>query len=180
MSLWSKIKDRQRYINRAVVNPLTLSFAGRPGIPYAMIRHTGRHSGRPYTTPVMATPDDGGFLIPLPYGTDVDWVKNLQAEGGGLLVYQGNAYRVHNPKIVSVEAGCDVYSEWVQSLLVKVGAEHCLRLQNATPSPEPEAVYRHILASYPMGHGILMIVATALGFVLGLVAIRRLVRRQET
>jgi len=29
-------------------------------------------SGHPYTTPVVAEPISDGFLIPLPYGVDVD------------------------------------------------------------------------------------------------------------
>ena len=44
-----------------------------------IVHHVGRRSGRPYETPVLLTPIDGGFLIPLTYGPDRDWVRNVTA-----------------------------------------------------------------------------------------------------
>jgi hypothetical protein len=38
----------------------------------------------------------------MPYGTDVDWAKNLIHAGEGVLKYQGVRYRVGSPRIVPV------------------------------------------------------------------------------
>jgi hypothetical protein len=52
---------------------------------------------------VVARPTDGGFAIPLPYGTDVDWLRNLQAAGRGILVVDGVRHPITDPRIVPVD-----------------------------------------------------------------------------
>ena len=76
--------------NRTGLNRLTRRFAGRIP-PFALITHTGRHSGKPYTVPLMAfrgsTPDQ--VIIALTYGETTDWQKNIQAGGPASLTTRG-------------------------------------------------------------------------------------------
>ena len=73
---------RIRRFNRAILNPLMLRVADRfHGTYPAVVHHVGRRSGRRYRTPVVAQPIRGGFVIPLPYGTDTDWCRNVRAAG---------------------------------------------------------------------------------------------------
>lgn len=88
-----------RRVNRVFTNRLMGLFAGFVP-PLAMVRHTGRKSGRPYRTPVVAIPSADGFVIPLTYGRDVDWARNLVAAGGGELERLGRRFALRNARIV--------------------------------------------------------------------------------
>ncbi|NMN98706.1 nitroreductase family deazaflavin-dependent oxidoreductase [Antrihabitans stalactiti] len=85
--------------NRLATNRVIEPFAGRvPG--FAVVVHKGRKSGREYRCPVGAVQDEVGFKIPLPYGRDVDWVKNVLAEGGCELVIRGDSVHVVDPEVI--------------------------------------------------------------------------------
>jgi deazaflavin-dependent oxidoreductase (nitroreductase family) len=77
-----------------------LHLAGKRHWYAARLEHTGRRSGNRYATPVVARPIFGGFAVPLPYGTEVDWLRNVQAAGGGELQVGGARYRVRAPRVV--------------------------------------------------------------------------------
>ncbi|GAA0250385.1 nitroreductase family deazaflavin-dependent oxidoreductase [Saccharothrix mutabilis subsp. mutabilis] len=93
-------RDRVRAFNRRFLNPLMLSLAGRRHWYAAAIRHVGRRTGREYATPVVAVRVDGRFVIPLPYGTGVDWLRNVQATGRATLDVKGEHYQVVAPRVV--------------------------------------------------------------------------------
>jgi hypothetical protein len=64
-----------------VLNPLTLKLAGRPHFHLAaQLTHTGRRSGRTYVTPVGARRAGDMVLIPLTFGNQSDWSRNVLAE----------------------------------------------------------------------------------------------------
>jgi len=67
--------------NQRVINPIMAGMAGCRYWYTALLRHTGRRSGKGYATPLMAMRVSDGFLIALPYGTNVDWPRNVQATG---------------------------------------------------------------------------------------------------
>jgi deazaflavin-dependent oxidoreductase (nitroreductase family) len=92
-----------RRVNRAVTNPLMGTFAWLVP-PLAVVHHVGRKSGRRYRTPVVAFASAKGFTIPMTYGRDVDWGRNLVAEGGGEVQQMGRRYAVCNPRIVGFAA----------------------------------------------------------------------------
>lgn len=94
-------RDRVRVFNKRVLNPVMMLVAGRRYWYAAVIRHTGRRSGRAYATPVVADRVEGGFIIPLPYGTGVDWLRNVQASGGATLQVRGEIFEVAAPQIVA-------------------------------------------------------------------------------
>lgn len=86
--------------NRRVTNRIQGIYA--PYIPpLAMVLHTGRRSGRRLKTPVSAQLYDGKVAIGLPYGASTQWVKNLQAAGGGELIRAGRHLRFENPRIIT-------------------------------------------------------------------------------
>jgi len=73
-------RDWARQFNKRTLNPAILSFAGHPLHPYAVVHHKGRRSGQTYATPVNVRPTPEGFIIPLYYGSNVDWCRNELAE----------------------------------------------------------------------------------------------------
>ncbi len=109
------LMDRLRHFNKRVTNPLMLTFAGRR--VYAAIRHVGRRSGRTYTTPVLAAPVEGGFVIPLPYGEGVDWCRNVLAAGGCSMQWQGKMYALIEPQLVDPQAALPFFPGWLQFML---------------------------------------------------------------
>ena len=93
--------DRIRRFNRDTLNPWMMRHAGGEHWYASVVRHVGRASGKEYETPVLMHEVDGHLAIPLPYGTDVDWLENLRHAGGGVAVHKGAEYRLIDPVIVS-------------------------------------------------------------------------------
>lgn len=106
------VLDAIRGANKRVLNPLMLYLAGRRHWYAARLEHLGRRSGRRYATPVVARPVPGGFAIPLPYGTDVDWLRNLRAAGGGLLRVEGTSHSITDPRIVPLDDVTGLPASW--------------------------------------------------------------------
>ncbi|MBJ7328302.1 MAG: nitroreductase family deazaflavin-dependent oxidoreductase [Solirubrobacteraceae bacterium] len=69
--------------------------------PYAMMIHTGRRSGRTFQNPVTAFRRGALLVIPLPYGSDAQWVKNVMAAGGGEVIRRGRRQAFANPRVVT-------------------------------------------------------------------------------
>jgi deazaflavin-dependent oxidoreductase (nitroreductase family) len=104
--------DGIRRFNRRVLNPAMLHLAGRRHWYAARLEHVGRRSGRVYRTPVVATPVPGGLAIPLPYGTGVDWLRNLLAAGGGAIETKGERYAVREPRITQLADLTELPAWW--------------------------------------------------------------------
>lgn len=94
------LRDAVRNFNKYVLNPAMMQLAGRKHWYAAVIRHTGRRSRKKYATPVVAYRVDHGFIVPLPYGTGVDWLRNIIAAGRGTVVVSGEAFDVLEPEII--------------------------------------------------------------------------------
>lgn len=92
-----------RLSNKYLLNPLVRRSAGRKDAYAAAIRHTGRKSGKQYTTPVGADRVQDGFIIPLAYGTKVDWLQNVIAAGRATLRIDGEAHDVTEPEVIDAE-----------------------------------------------------------------------------
>lgn len=85
--------------NRIVTNPILGHLAWRlPG--FAIVMHTGRRSGRDFRTPVNLFRAGDSYVIALTYGSDAQWVRNVQAAGGCEVVTRGERIRLGEPRIV--------------------------------------------------------------------------------
>lgn len=79
-------------------NPVIRPLAGRvPGI--ALIKHTGRKSGRRFETPVTAYRKDNEVAIVLGHGM-TDWARNAIAAGGADIKLFRDEVHIVNPRIV--------------------------------------------------------------------------------
>ncbi len=92
-----------RRVNRVFTNPIMGTFAWLVP-PLAVVHHVGRKSRREYHSPVVAFPTTKGFVIPMTYGRDVDWARNLVAAKGGAVQQLGRRHAVRNPRIVDGKA----------------------------------------------------------------------------
>jgi deazaflavin-dependent oxidoreductase (nitroreductase family) len=98
---WSRPLLRAvRVSNKYLLNPLMRTLAGRKNGYAAAIRHTGRKSGKQYSTPVGAERVQDGFIIPLGYGTQVDWLQNVIAAGRATVSAKGETHDVTEPEVI--------------------------------------------------------------------------------
>ena len=89
-----------RTSNKYLLNPLMLRLAGRRWWYASVVQHTGRRSGKRYSTPVVTDRVGEHLIIPLPYGTGVDWVRNVLAAGSAEVVSKGRTYHVVSPELI--------------------------------------------------------------------------------
>ncbi len=92
-----------RRVNRVFTNPIMGTFAWLIP-PLAVVHHVGRKSGRQYRTPVVAFRGAATFVIPMTYGRDVDWARNIVRARGCRLEQMGRAFALRNPRIVAFKA----------------------------------------------------------------------------
>lgn len=107
--------------NRVATNRIALPLASRlPSL--AVLIHRGRTSGNEYRTPVNSWIDDRTVLVPLVYGREADWLKNLQSAGEGSIVSRGREYRIDSPVVVGPEAA-DVVPAMIRLVLSLISVD---------------------------------------------------------
>lgn len=115
-----------RRYNKRVVNPRALKKAGRGST--TAVHHTGRTSGRAYVTPVWAERSGQSIFIQLPYGTDVDWCRNVVAARGCVLDHRGARYDAVAPVIVPAAEARPHLPPFARKMHHLIGVESYLRL----------------------------------------------------
>ncbi|HTJ72290.1 MAG TPA: hypothetical protein VL551_32420 [Actinospica sp.] len=120
--------DAIRAFNKRVLNPAMMRVAGRRHWYAGVIRHTGRRTGGRYATPVVAERVDGGFVIPLPYGTGVDWLRNVLAAGGATLEVRGESFAVTEPRVVGSDEALPLVRPKRRRVWSLLRIEHYLRV----------------------------------------------------
>ncbi|MBN9416435.1 MAG: nitroreductase family deazaflavin-dependent oxidoreductase [Candidatus Eremiobacteraeota bacterium] len=82
--------------NRTVTNPL-LSGIARYLPCFGIVRHIGRRSGTAYQNPVCVFRFGSIYTIALTYGPQADWVRNVLAREGCILMTQGRQQQLVQP-----------------------------------------------------------------------------------
>lgn len=85
--------------NKYITNPLQNLWADKLP-PWAVVKHVGRKSEKQYSTPVLAWVEKNKLSIPLTYGVESDWVRNVLAAGEFTLVRGGETFKVTGPRIL--------------------------------------------------------------------------------
>lgn len=118
-----------RRFNRKITNPLMMALAGRR--IYTLVDHVGRRSNKQYHTPVLGQPSGHRFFIPLPYGANTDWCRNVMAAGGCTAHWNGHAYTLIHPCLVERAAGEAAYAPLLRFLLHAAGVHEYLLAEQA-------------------------------------------------
>ena len=63
-----------------------------------IVEHVGRSSGTVRRTLIYPVPLSNRFAVPLPYGPDAHWPKNVFAAGRARLEYRGRIHELVNPR----------------------------------------------------------------------------------
>lgn len=133
-SRWRPAIDALRRYNKKVGAGTRVVPQGKPatskktGKRTTAVHHTGRRSGRRYVTPVWAERVGQSFLIQLPYGTDVDWCRNVLAGGGCAVEHDGARYDTIAPMIVPAAEARPHLPSATRRMQSLIGARSYLRL----------------------------------------------------
>ena len=128
---WPKpLLNAVRVSNKYLLNPLMVRLTGRRHWYASAILHTGRRSGKQYTTPVVAERIPDGFVIPLPYGTRVDCLQNVLAAGPATVSSQGESYDVVRPEIIDAPAALPLLSAQRRRTFKRVGIDRYLKVKD--------------------------------------------------
>jgi deazaflavin-dependent oxidoreductase (nitroreductase family) len=92
------VRDRFLWTLKHTLNRLTTRIARSRVCPFALVRHVGRRSGRPYQTPLILARVPAGFVAELTYGPDVDWYKYITAAGGCTVLHHGREYEIRRDR----------------------------------------------------------------------------------
>jgi deazaflavin-dependent oxidoreductase (nitroreductase family) len=112
-----------------LVNPVIAKLAGKRHVrAYALIEHRGRRSGRVYTTPVAAQRIANGFMVPMAFGAQADWFRNVQVAGECVIRWDGVAYHVVEPELVDWATARQAFGP-VERTLAPLFARQFVRLR---------------------------------------------------
>ena len=118
-----------------LLNPLVVRLAGSAYLPlWAIVRHRGRRSGRVYATPVAIGHTPDALVVPLPFGPEADWCRNILAAGGCVIRWNGSEHRMIDPEIVE-DAGLPAFAAWERRALSALGIKRFLRMRFAPETP---------------------------------------------
>ena len=126
-----------RTLNKYLLNPVVGALAGRRNSYAAVIRHTGRKSGKQYSTPVGAERTQAGFVVPLAYGTRVDWLQNVLAAGRATISANGETHDVTEPELIDAATALAKLSPTKRRTFERIGIEQYLHVKLAEARSGP-------------------------------------------
>jgi deazaflavin-dependent oxidoreductase (nitroreductase family) len=89
----------RHFVNR-YINPLTRPAAKK--LPsFAILTHRGRNTGHRYRTPINVFRRGDEYFFFLTYGSDVQWVKNVLANGRCSIETRGGVVELVEPQLIT-------------------------------------------------------------------------------
>ena len=119
-----------RTSNKYLLNPVMGRLAGRKNSYAAAIRHTGRRSGKQYSTPIGADRVPDGYIIPLAYGTRVDWLQNVLAAGRATVSAEGETHDVTEPELIDAATALPMLSPKRRRSFERLGIDQYLKVRS--------------------------------------------------
>jgi hypothetical protein len=118
------VRERMTHLNKRMLNPVTRTLAvNRLGV-LACLKHIGRRSGQEYVTPVLAVPFGDGFVVPLAYGTSVDWFRNVMTARACKLVWKKQEYPLEKPEVLTLSQTKRAYPWPIRWIFFAGGVRH--------------------------------------------------------
>ena len=118
-----QLPGRIRTVNKYVTNRLLRVFVQLSLGPFALLRHIGRRSGKPYETVIWVWLLGEGFVIALTYGPKVDWYRNMVAAGGGEVFWHKRVYAVGKPEPMDLETALPAFPRLFGPLFRRAGMQ---------------------------------------------------------
>ncbi|HET7474954.1 MAG TPA: nitroreductase family deazaflavin-dependent oxidoreductase [Dermatophilaceae bacterium] len=120
-------------LNRDVLNPLMVRLAGLG--PFVELEHVGRRSGRVLHTVLMAFRHEQTVTVALTYGSDVDWLKNLRAAGGGRMRHRRQVLTLGPPADLGTAEGLRRMPPGPRQLLPVLGCRQFVEFEVLDEAP---------------------------------------------
>jgi deazaflavin-dependent oxidoreductase (nitroreductase family) len=112
-------------VNRRFANRFMLLVA--PHVPpLAVLHHVGRRTRHEYRTPVLAFRSPRGVVVPLFYGLEVEWLRNVLMAGSVDVVRRGWRYHLTALDIRSGDAALGLVPRWVRPAARLAGVTHAV------------------------------------------------------
>ena len=134
MSLGERLRKAWSLVLKHTLNPLTRRLARTRFGPFALVRHVGRRSGKPYETPIIVARAGDDLVIELTYGDKVDWYQNVVAAGGCTILWHQREYIIDRLEPMTAEAGRAAYPVPARGLLRLLNRQHFVRMHVARGS----------------------------------------------
>jgi len=112
---------------------MRLGFAGGERSLLGVVEHVGRATGTVHHTPVLPLVADDHAYIPLPYGSEVDWSRNVRTAGHCRLQVHDTIFELDEPAIVDVGQN-ELLPQALRGPLQRVGSQY-LRLHILDRAP---------------------------------------------
>lgn len=123
-----------RVFNKHVTNRILRGLAYLSHGPFAIVRHVGRRSGKPYETVIMVWPAEEGFVLALTYGPDVDWYRNLRASGGGTVFWHRKVHAIGKPEPIDATVALPAFPKPIRLILGRIGAHDFVEAKFTRPA----------------------------------------------
>ena len=137
LHLGSTTRRIVRFVAR-FVNPLTLLVAGRPWMPVVgVLVHRGRRTGKLYSTPLGMRPLDDSFVMPLTFGAEAGWLRNVRAAGFCVVRYMGHEQVLVEPEVIDYAAAAPAFPRYELLQFRLVGINEYLRMRRAPSGSSP-------------------------------------------
>jgi deazaflavin-dependent oxidoreductase (nitroreductase family) len=118
-----------RLLNKYFFNRIVLTNTKSGKGPLSVVYHIGRQSGRTYQTPVLASYVEDKIVIPLSYGENVDWLRNVLAQGSCEISHKNRRMGATNPEVIDSAVALAILPEKRRKLFERTKEEKFLRLQ---------------------------------------------------
>jgi deazaflavin-dependent oxidoreductase (nitroreductase family) len=127
---------RRRFLRllNSTLNRATRKLALTGHGPFSLILHVGRNSGRHYETPVILAAVPEGFVAELTYGENVNWLRNIEAAGGCIVVYRGRRFQITSIEPCDAERGRAAYRQPFKLVLTMLRRSHFRLLRTSEAS----------------------------------------------
>src|SRR5215204_5122984 len=124
---------RFRGVVQRYVNPIARPVAKK--LPaFAVLTHRGRKTGRTYRTPINVFQRGNDYFFFLTYGSDVQWVKNVLANGSCSIETRGRVVELVEPELITDRElrPAPAHVRFVERQIA--GATQYLRMSAASPT----------------------------------------------
>lgn len=127
------------WYHKHVTNPVWVRFFAGRSASSALLHHVGRRSGKAYKTPLTAHKSEDTIIVPLPYGTETDWLRNLRAAGQGVVELEGRSFTVDEPEVVPIDQVMPLLPSLLERIVHMHDTEQALRLHVTGSAERPAA-----------------------------------------
>ena len=128
-SAWGRIRRLVTFVLLALVAPMAVIALFILVLHYGGPRVRGkiRLLNKRILNPALMTLAGNAFLVPLPYGEGVDWLKNVLAAGRAIIEAKGEIHELGEPEVIDAAEALPLLAELHRRSWRRFGIERVFR-----------------------------------------------------